>query len=203
MARKTFISYKFSEASNLRDEIIESLGDDASYYQGETADSPDKTDTSTDNIKEHLKEMIFDTSVTILVVSPNIKSSKWIDWEIEYSLKEMKRADRTSRSNGIVGVIQKVDASYDWLITTSENEDGCTTTSHQTSKLYPIINKNRFNLTSDDKYSCPHCQSYSQLDGSYISLIKEEIFLKDPSKYIENAYEKSQKIGDFKIVKTR
>jgi hypothetical protein len=203
MARKTFISYKFSEAVDLREEIINSLGDDASYYKGETADSPDKTDTSTENIKEHLKDMIFDTSVTILIVSPNIKTSKWIDWEIEYSLKEITRADRTSRSNGIVGVIQKVDDSYDWLITSAKNDDGCTTTSHQTSKLYPIINKNRYNLSGDDKYSCPHCQSYSQLDGSYISLIKEDVFLNNPNKYIENAYEKSQEIGNFKITKTR
>lgn len=32
--------------------------------------------------------MMFDTSVTIVIISPNIKKSRWIDWEIEYSLKE-------------------------------------------------------------------------------------------------------------------
>lgn len=88
MARETFIAYKYSEAQDLRDEIIRQLGDDASYYQGETADSPDLTDTSVENIKENLKDMIFGTSVTIVIVSPNLKSSKWVDWEIEYSLKE-------------------------------------------------------------------------------------------------------------------
>ena len=41
MAHKTFISYKYSEAQNLRDRIIKALGDDASYYQGETSESPD------------------------------------------------------------------------------------------------------------------------------------------------------------------
>ena len=83
MARKTFILYKYSEARSLRDRIIEALGDDATYYQGETADSPDLTDTSTENIKKNLKEMMFGTSVTIVAVSPNIKASKWIEWEIE------------------------------------------------------------------------------------------------------------------------
>ena len=43
MARETFIAYKYSEAQDLRDEIIEKLGADASYYQGETAESPDMT----------------------------------------------------------------------------------------------------------------------------------------------------------------
>lgn len=47
MAHKTFISYKYSEAQSLRDKIIKAMGDDASYYKGETAESPDLTDTST------------------------------------------------------------------------------------------------------------------------------------------------------------
>lgn len=48
MAHKTFISYKYSEAQELRDRIIKAFGDDASYYQGETSASPDLTDTSTE-----------------------------------------------------------------------------------------------------------------------------------------------------------
>ena len=48
MARKTFISYKHSEAQDLRDRILKALGDDAIYYQGETSESPDISDTSTD-----------------------------------------------------------------------------------------------------------------------------------------------------------
>ena len=39
MAHKTFISYKWSEAQQLRDDIIDALGEDASYYKGETSDS--------------------------------------------------------------------------------------------------------------------------------------------------------------------
>lgn len=79
MAHKTFISYKYSEARTLRDKIIKAMGEDASYYQGETSDSPDLTDTSTENIKKNLRDMMFDTSVTIVIISPNMKQSKWID----------------------------------------------------------------------------------------------------------------------------
>ena len=109
MAHKTFISYKYSEAQELRDRIIEAMGDDASYYQGETSDSPDLTDTSTENIKRVLRDMMYDTSVTIVIISPNMKQSKWIDWEIEYCLKKITRKDRTSQRNGVVGVIMKVN----------------------------------------------------------------------------------------------
>ena len=59
MAHKTFISYKWSEAQQLRDDIIDALGEDASYYKGETSDSPDLTDTTTDNIKKNLRNMMY------------------------------------------------------------------------------------------------------------------------------------------------
>lgn len=125
MAHKTFISYKYSEAKDLRDRIIKELGDDAKYYQGETAESPDLTGATIDSIKNHLKDMMFDTTVTIVIISPNLKESKWVEWEIKYSLKEITRKDKTSRTNGIIGVIMKVDNSYNWLISYTSNSDGC------------------------------------------------------------------------------
>jgi hypothetical protein len=203
MSRKTFISYKYSEATDLRDEILETLGEDAKYYQGETAESPDLTDTTVDNIKQNLRDMMFDTSVIIVVISPNIIQSKWIDWEIEYSLKAITREDKTSSTNGIVGVIKKHNGGYNWLVTQTVNPDGCNSRTIYSSKLYAIINKNRFNLNTEDKHSCPTCKTFDQLRGSYISLIEEDRFLADPNKFIENAYEKSKKITDYELVKKR
>ena len=97
MARKTFISYKYSESRNLRDRIIGALGEDASYYQGETSDSDDMSDETNQSITEVLKDMIFDTSVTIVILSPKMTESHWIDWEIEYSLKAITRGDVSVR----------------------------------------------------------------------------------------------------------
>lgn len=202
MARKTFISYKYSEAQDLRDEIIDALGDDATYYQGEVAESPDLTDTSTENIKKKLTDMMYGTSVTIVVVSPNLKESKWIDWEIEYSLKEISRKDRTSKTNGVVGVIKKVNAGYDWLAAISARDDGCSVRTIEDSYLYKIINKNRYNR-NDNTYACKNCKTYDQLDGSYISLVNEVNFISDPAQYIENAYEKSEKAEEFELTKQR
>lgn len=202
MARKTFISYKYSEAQAVRDRILNSLGEDASYYQGETADSPDLTDTSTENIKRVLTDMMYDTSVTIVVVSPNLKESKWVDWEIEYCLKEITRNDRTSKTNGVLGVVQKVNGGYDWLVTRTEKDDGCNVRTIDDSKLYSIIKSNRFNR-KEKVYACPNCRTYSQLDGSFISLVDEDDFLKDPDKYIENAFDKAEKADDFELVKQR
>ena len=167
------------------------MGEDASYYMGETSDSPDLTDTSTENIKRNLRDMMYNTSVTIVIISPNMIQSKWIDWEIEYCLKRVARKNRVSQTNGVVGVIMKYNGEYDWLEKSISHVDGHTTTQHDSSKMYPIINRNRFNQTPK-KYACEHCQSVSALYGSYISLITEDDFLSNPSKYIDNAYEKSE-----------
>lgn len=202
MARKTFISYKYSEAQDLRDKILASLGEDATYYQGETADSPDLTDTTTENIKKNLKDMMYNTSVTIVIISPNIKQSNWIDWEIEYCLKEITRNGRTSKTNGIVGVVQEIDGSYDWLVTKIKNSDGCVSRVVSNDPLLDIIKNNRFNRPNHE-HACTNCKTFSQLDGSYIAIIDEHEFLKDPNKYIENAYEKSEASSEFTLVKQR
>lgn len=191
MAHKTFISYKYSEARDLRDAIIDSLGDDATYYKGETSDSPDLTDTTTENIKKVLRDKMYDTSVTIVIISPNMKKSKWIDWEIEYSLKSTTRKGRKSHTNGVVGVIMKYDGGYDWFRETRINDDGCHSVSYKENKVYDIINNNRFNQ-NPKVYSCKKCKTVNSLSGSYIAYVDEETFLSNPSKYIDNAYDKSE-----------
>lgn len=203
MAHKTFISYKYSEAQELRDEIIKALGDYATYYKGENSDSPDLTDTSTENIKKNLTDMMYDTSVTIVILSPNIKKSKWIDWEIEYCLKNITRKDRTSHTNGVVGVIMKVDGGYDWFINHLTNCHGASVINYKNDKLYPIIYKNHFN-SNPPQWHCEKCETYDWLNGSYIEYIKEETFLSNPQKYIDNAFEKSENdASGYTIYKTR
>lgn len=202
MARKTFISYKHSEAQKLRDDIIKKLGKDAQFYQGETADSPDLTDTSTENIKKKLTDMMYNTSVSIVIVSPKIKESKWIDWEIEYCLKEITRKDRTSKTNGVVCVIQKVNGGYSWFKKTIKNVDGCNSMTYSEELVYDIISKNRYNQ-DPEQYSCNTCKTINSLTGSYISYIEEETFLNDPNKYIENAFDKSENIDGYKLTKKR
>ena len=198
MARKTFISYKYSEAQGLRDSILEALGEDAKFYQGETSDSPDMTDKSTDYIRNELKDMIYSTSVTIVIISPNMKYSKWIDWEIEYSLKQIKRDDNTSSTNGVIGVVMDYNGGYSWLRPSVTNEDGHTSIRTNNEYLYNIISKNRFNQ-DPAVYVCEKCQTVDQLEGSYISLVNEVDFLNDPNRYIENAYGKSKKTIDYNL----
>ena len=203
MAHKTFISYKYSEAQRLRDRIIDALGDDATYYKGETSDSPDLSDTSTQNIKRVLSDMMYDTSVTIVIISPHMKESKWIDWEIEYCLKNITRKDRTSHTNGVVGVIMKWNGGYDWFKQKRKNSDGCISSYYEEQYLYDIIKNNRFNQ-NPPRYCCPICKSVNTLSGSYIAFVEEDDFINNPPYYINNAYDKSENDADgYDLVKQR
>ena len=203
MAHKTFISYKYSEATELRDRIIEALGDDATYYKGETSESPDLTDTSTENIKKNLKDMMYDTSVTIVILSPQMTKSKWIDWEIEYCLKIITRKNRTSHTNGVVGVIMKVDGDYSWFKKTGTNCHGSSTVSYEMSKVFNIISANHFN-SNPEQWHCDKCKTYDWLNGSYIAFVEEDDFLANPSQYIDNAYDKSENdASGYDLTKTR
>ena len=190
MAHKTFISYKYSDvveykgSDNLRDRIIEKLGPDAKFYRGENGYSKDLSSYTAEYIKKCLKDMMYDTSVTIVILSPNMKQSEWIEWEIEYSLKNITRADRTSRPNGVIAVVQKQNVwdGYTWLRNFFN--------SWNTYLLPSIVSKNMDNKKSYGSYL---------LSNNYIDIVTEDDFLRNPSKHIEEAYQKSRNIDSYYV----
>lgn len=187
MAHKTFISYKYSESKELRDKIIGALGKDATYYKGENIDSKDMSDYKRETIKANLSDMMYDTSVTIVILSPNMRESEWIGWEISYCLKKITRKNRTSQRNGVVAVIKKVNGSYSWF---EYLENGGT--KYYMNRIQDIIANNHFNSNPPIKTSTG---AYDWLKGSYIAFVEEDEFLSNPKKYIDNAYEKSENDG--------
>lgn len=124
MSRKVFVSYKYKDSG------VQSLpttqypptwpSDYVAYieqhilndhiYKGEKQDE-DLSVFSETYIWKHLKDKMYDSSVTVVLISPNMKepekwqSSQWIPWEISYSLRKTTRGGRTSQRNSIVAVI--------------------------------------------------------------------------------------------------
>lgn len=201
MAHKTFISYKYSEAVELRDKIINALGDDAQYYKGENSHSQNLSGYKAESIKSTLRNMIWDTSVTIVIASPNMQQSKWMEWEISYSLKQIARNNITSKTNGLV-IVAKRDPylGYRWLFNESKMNDGTTVRTFNNSKLFDIIWRNRFNKKSLVYVNRTH-NIVDEFKSSYASIVTEDEFLASPAKHIENAYNKSRNLSDFDIVR--
>lgn len=192
MAHKTFISYKYSEAQDLRNKIINKLGDDATYYRGETSDSPDLTDRTTETIRKNLSDMIYDTSVMIVIISPNMLQSKWMEWEIKYSLREQTRNGRTSHVNGVICVVQKQKGIYNYLYSYDAYAWAKFNGSWAPWKLFDVVNKNRNNKIINKS---------NNLSSNYIDIVTEDDFLRNPFKYIDDAYNKSQNSDCYNISK--
>ena len=62
---------------------------------------------------------------------------------------------------------------------------------YEMDKIYKIISANHFN-SNPPKWHCNECETYDWLNGSYITFVEEDDFLAEPSKYIDNAYDKSE-----------
>lgn len=202
MAHKTFISYKYSEAVSLRDAIIKKLGSDATYYQGETSSSPDMSDLKTSTIRQKLADMIYDTTVMVVVVSPNMMQSAWMEWEIKYALREQSRNGRTSHSDGLVCVVQK-DAFYEGFgldpYSWAKLSDG----RWSAAKFFDVLVKNMVNKKTWTESPIPSTNKalYDSLSESYIDIVAEDAFLRNPSFYIDKAFDKSENLGTYIITK--
>lgn len=62
---KVFVSYKYSDGNDLKTRIMNKLGSQGHIYKGEKGYK--KLEVADNTIKEYLKDMIFDSSVTVVV----------------------------------------------------------------------------------------------------------------------------------------
>ena len=206
MGRKIFVSYKYADdnvkqldynynyilpvkttARRYVDKLEEKIGID-NIYKGEN-DGEDLSSLSDDSIWNSLKEKIFDSSVTIVLISPNMKeyfkaqNSQWIPQEISYSLKNITHNGRTSGSNGIICVVLPDKCgSYSYYINQS-----CFGTTYNDNVTFDIIKNNRNN------------HKYGQ--GSYVVTVKWEDFINNFNKYIDEAIEHKDNIDNYEITK--
>ena len=135
MGRKIFVSYKYRDYDvqimpdvtqptwpcDYVDYIQNKVLSSDDIYKGEKSDE-DISDWDEDDIWEHLKDKIYDSTITIILISPNMKEpgkwqkSQWIPWEISYSVRETKRKNRTSHRNALLAVILPNKAgNYDYF----------------------------------------------------------------------------------------
>lgn len=147
MARNVFVSYKYADenvqhlfghfptkARHYVDEIEKLLAAEDHIFFGEH-DGEDLSDWSEDEIWQELKDRIFPTTITIVLISPNMKEygkydkSQWIPWEIYYSLRETVRSDRKSHRNAILAVVlPDKQGNYEYALKSNTCcETGCTT----------------------------------------------------------------------------
>ena len=218
MARKIFVSYKHSDSSvahlngqtTARDyvEKLIELFEDDEIYKGEG--NEDLSEFKDATIETHLKEKIYDSSITLVLLSPNMRnanedeSAQWIPWEVSYSLKEITRNDRTSRTNGMLAVmLPDQNWSYGYFL-----EDNtcpvCHCTTHRTDRLFRILRDNMFNIKEATFNSCWNHSSTSPVYTglfSYVYPVRWRDFVENKETYLKTAENIRQNIDDYNITK--
>ncbi len=199
MGRKTFVSYKYSDSDYAnhyyRNKIMEFLKNEGSVYKGEDGFSDDLTGYKAETIKNRLKPMIHDSTVTIVLITPNVVDSNWVDWEVSYSLKDVTRdKEGRSRMNGIIGVIiPDRNGRYDYII----SKDSCGNSTYDKKILPEIIENNRYNTTNSNYTSEGKCGKTHNRDyGSYCSLYKWDYFINNVDDLLEIAVKKSRSMAN-------
>ena len=131
MGHKIFVSYKYADsdvknisghyypADTVRtyvDKLADYISETSEHiYKGED-DGEDLSKLSDDTIWEKLKDRIYDSTLTIVMISPGMRETwkadrdQWIPWEISYSLKEVSRKNRNGRmvssfSNAMLAIV--------------------------------------------------------------------------------------------------
>ena len=187
MGRKVFVSYKYKDYDvktmpdatqptwpcDYVDYMKNKVLSDDDIYKGEDSDQ-DLSTWSEDDIWEHLKDKIYDSTITIVLISPNMKEpgrwqrSQWIPWEISYSVRETTRNDRTSHRNAILAVILPDKAgSFDY---------------YKKDDLFPILREN--------------------IDNGYAYVVTWDDFLKYSQTDIDIAFIHKSNTPDYIIVKS-
>lgn len=227
MGRKIFISYKYKDSDvkkitddffhqdTVRDYVnkIEELIDTSTdhIYKGEH-DDEDLSHLSEEQIWESLKNKIYDSTLTIVLISKNMKDTsipekeQWIPNEISYCLKEISRKNEngdsiTSRTNAILAVvIPDSDNSYSYY---TYNNNCCDSSCRvlKTGMLFNILKRNMFNRKDADTSICDTSEKVWHGDSSYIISVKWEDFIDDMDKFIKKAYELQDNIDEYIIYK--
>lgn len=225
MGHKIFVSYKYNDsnvqkitnsywhndtARDYVDKLQDYFENTDDIFKGED-NGEDLSKLSDDAIWEQLKDRIYDSTLTIVLISANMKTwqlerEQWIPWEISYSLKEESRKNKsgkivTSSSNAILAIVlPDRNGSYSYFL---EDKNCCSTGCRllKTNVLFTILKQNMFNVKDPDKSICFIKDEIYHGDSSYIYSVKWKDFVESPNDYIEKAYHLQNSIERFNIYK--
>ncbi|MGD1007318.1 MAG: TIR domain-containing protein [Ignavibacteriaceae bacterium] len=222
MGKKIFVTYKYSDSDVLSlnynsKTTVRNYVDELQKLieKGDHINKGEKDNESLDSFKDStiaskLRDKIYDSSVTIVMISQGMKESnkleseQWIPWEISYSLKELTREEKTSKSNAVLAVVlPDILGRYDYFI----SEDACPYchyTLYKTNILFKILSKNMFNQKKPNLSVCTQHTNGSYIYKGYFSYIysvKWSEFKLDINKYIDIAVQIKSAIDEYNITK--
>lgn len=221
MGNKIFVSYKYSDwqvaplpnhadtkVRHYVDELQEALSEADHINKGED-DGESLANFTDEYIASKLRDKIFDSSLTVVLLSRGMKESdmaekdQWIPWEISYSLRAQTRDGRQSQPNGVLAVVLPDQyGSYAWYFT-EKHCPNCNSTMLQINQLFSILKKNMFNAKNKERGTCENHESGTSYKGdhSYIRSVKWADFMDKISYQLHKTMELRDRINEFDITK--
>ena len=230
MSYKIFVSYKYADKLVYQDTKIKHTNNIWDAYEELTPrhylnalsdvlsdiaiekwepDGEDLSQFTNETIKSRLRDMIYDSSITLVLVSPGMRvawqkeKDQWIPWEVSYSLRESTRNGRTSKANALLAVVLP-DRSGSYTYCIEKEACGAHTLKFNAPFCFTIIGKNFFNNKHKNQYFCEVCNTnhYRGDDSGYIIYATWKDFITQPEKYIKKALHNRGNIDEFNICKT-
>ena len=219
MGRNVFVSYKYGDNNvqqfargpwpttsrdyvNVVMKILDNT--DFYYYNGEY-DGYDLSGYSDEFIRSTLYNKIFYTSITIVLLTANMRRSdvperyQWIPQEISYSLRNKNRSNGYSNMNAVlcIAVPDKL-GSYGHALRQYRNGD----VTINERNLFGIIRENLFNNVQEDHYCYSQDRGIYEEGKSYFALATWDEFCRDPEYYLQVAVDNRGRWQDFEVRKT-
>lgn len=195
MAKNVFISFRFSDGHEYKDDLSKRFNQNEDTV--DFSEDKDRSKMSEETIRKYLYEKLKRSSITIVLLTPLAVNHKkdfcgrYDDWmydEIRYSLEDREN----NRTNGLIAVYTPEAA--DMLVQVQQNG------AIGINDVENLFRKNMMNVKDAFKKHLKAGLFDADYD-SYCSLVPYETFIKDIGKYIDIASQKRNKIGNYNIVK--
>jgi len=225
MGRKIFISYKYKDTdvrqnllirfyqnrqTRVRDYVdkLQELIGAENINKGEK-DGEDMSVLEDETIQSVLGDKIYDSSITLVLISPNMKDpnlseiEQWIPWEISYSLREQSRNGRTSKTNAVMAIVLP-DANNSYAYYLQEHTcPYCNTRTLNTGSLFKVLSVNMFNRYNKTYSTCRHhlINQPETGESSYIPSVKWDDFIADIEENLQRVERIKENIAAYDIKK--
>lgn len=196
MSRKVFVSFRYCDGHKYK-EMLDRIFDESTKIIN-CSEDVNRSQLSEDSIKRYLYNKLSNTSVTVIIITPeavryqkNICTGTYDDWiydEVRYSLDDRVE----NRTNGLVAVY--TEEAKPLLMNVEPN-------GRKTIKRFDnLVYENMMNVKPEYKINKEDGVFDSHWD-SYCSLVPWNDFISNYGKYIDEAAQKRDIINHYKITK--